>query len=328
MTTKEFFKELFKDTFTTCLVMFKILIPVSIAVKILQMTGLIVYLGIALSPLMRLVGLPGEMGLVWGTAMITNLFGGSIAYLNIAPALHLSVAQTTIICLMMLVAHTFPIELQVARKAGVKLLTMFIWRFGFAFIMGLILNFVYNGFDLLQQPSVITWKKEIVLNPTLQQWALGELKNYGVIVLFIFSLLLLVKILKITGVINLITKALSPLLKLMGIGAEVTTIAIIGLTLGVVYGGVLIINESKNKDINKRDIFYCLALMGLCHSVIEDTILMIALGSHYSGILIARFILSFIIIWLVVKFTRRLSDKTFAKYFLVKSNAKTVSEIS
>jgi spore maturation protein SpmB len=320
MKVKLFFKELFKDTLNTAWVMFKIMIPVSIVVKILQMTGVIVYIGIALSPIMRLVGLPGEMGLVWGTGMITNLFGGIMAYLNVAPSFHLTVAQTTVLALMMLVAHTFPIELQVARKAGVKLITMFIWRFGFAFLMGLVLNLIYNGFNVLQEPSVITWKRQVIVDPSLQAWAVGELKNYLTIFLFIFSLLLLIKILKVTGVINIITKGLSPLLKLMGIGAEVTTIAIIGLTLGVVYGGVLIINESKNKNINKRDIFYCLALMGLCHSVIEDSILMIALGGHYTGVLIFRFLISMLIMWAVVKYTKHLSDSSFAKYFLAKKN--------
>ena len=320
MRVRALFKELFKDTFSTAMLMFRIMVPVSIVIKILQETGAIAYIGIALSPLMKIVGLPGEMGLVWGTCMITNLFGGIAAYLNLAPYFHLSVAQTTVLCLMMLVAHTFPIELQIARKAGVKLISMFIFRFGFAFIMGLLLNLIYNGFDAFQNPSVITWKKQVIVDTSLQVWAIGELKNYGVILLFIFSLMLLIKVLKITGIIDIITKWLSPLLRIMGIGAEVTPIAIIGLTLGIVYGGVLIINESKSKDINKRDIFYSLALMGLCHSLIEDTILMLALGSHYSGILIARILFSFIIIWTIVKLTKHTSDRVFEKYFLVKKN--------
>jgi hypothetical protein len=58
--------------------------------------------------------------------------------------------------------------------------------------------------------------------------------------------------------------------------------------------------------------------MGLCHSLIEDTILMIAIGGHYSGILVARLLFSFLIIWALVKFTKKLPDKTFAKYFLAK----------
>lgn len=322
---KEFFTEIFKDTYKTALVLFKIMIPVSIIVKILQLTGAIEYIGIALSPFMRLVGLPGEMGLVWGTGMITNLFGGILAYLNLAPYYHLTVAQTTILCLMMLVAHTFPIELAIVRKAGVKLITMFIFRFGFAFLMGFILNLIYNGSDILQEPSVISWKKPIEDTTSIPMWALGELKNYGIILVFIFSLLFLIKILKLLGVIELISRGLSPLLRIMGIGPEVTTIAIIGLTLGVVYGGALIINESKNHQINKRDIFYSLALMGLCHSLIEDTILMMALGGHYSGILLARILFSFIFIWLLVRYTKKMSDFKFSKYFLSKENHKLLS---
>lgn len=302
--------------------MFRILIPVSIVVKILQMTGAIEYVGMALSPIMRLVGLPGEMGLVWATGMITNLFGGVMAYLNLAPYFHLSIAQTTVLCIMMLVAHTFPIELQVAQKAGVKLLTMFIIRFGFAFVMGFFLNLLYNGFDVLQQPSVITWERHAQPDPSLQVWAIGELKNYGVILLFIFSLILLIRLLKIIGVIDWITRGLSPVLRMIGIGPEVTTIAIIGLTLGIVYGAALIIAESKNKDVNKRDIFYCLSLMGLCHSMIEDSILMLALGGHYTGIIIFRIIISLLIVYGLVRYTKRLPDVTFAKYFLAKEKIK------
>ena len=313
-----FFKELFKDTFSTAVMLFKIMIPVSIGVKILQETGGLEYIGIALSPLMEMVGLPGEMGLVWGTGMITNLFGGVLAFLNIAPSFHLTIAQTTVLCMMMLVAHSFPIELQIARKAGVKLITMFIFRLGFAFLMGLILNLIYTLFDVLQEPSVITFKKQIIIDSSIMSWILGELKNYGIILLFIFSLLFFTKFLKVIGVIDIITKILSPLLRFMGIGEGVTTIAIIGLTLGVVYGGALIINESKSKKIDKRDVFYCLALMGLCHSIIEDTILMMALGSHYSGVLLARLIFSIIIIITIVKLTKALPIKVFERYFLTK----------
>jgi hypothetical protein len=318
MKLKSFFRELFRDTLQTVWVMFRIMIPVSIGVKILQETGAIEYIGIALAPLMRLVGLPGEMGLVWGTGIITNLFGGIMAYINIAPDFHLTVAQTTVLCLMMLVAHTFPIELQIARKAGVRLITMFIFRFVFAFLMGLILYWIYSGLNIFNEPSVITWKPNVVSDNSIQTWVLGELKNYAVIFLIIFALLLVMKILKVLGIIDLIARGLSPFLKFLGIGSEVTSIAIIGLTLGVVYGGALIINESRTKKIDKRDIFYCLLLMGLCHSLVEDTILMLALGSDISGVLVFRIIISLLIIWAVVKITRRFPDSVFKKYFVAK----------
>ena len=320
------FYSIFKQSIKTSIILFKIMIPISIIVKLLQYTGAIEYIGMALYPLMKFVGLPGEMGLVWASAMITNLFGGVLAFINLSAGLNLTIAQVTIISVMMLIAHTFPIELTIARKTGVKLLTMFIVRFGFAFIFGVLLNIIYKSFNYLQEPAVLHIKQSIVVNNSLWSWALNELKNYLIIYLFVFSLMLLLEILKRIGVIELITKALSPLLRFLGIGNGVITITIVGLTLGVVYGGALIINETKTKSINRRDVFYAMVMMGIFHSIIEDSILMISLGGHYTGVVIGRFIFTIIVIYLLVKLTKPLSDKTFNRFFLTKIKTETIKE--
>jgi hypothetical protein len=313
---RNFFKELWKDVLSTVIVMFRIMIPVSIAVKVLKEAGAIELIGQGLAPIMKLVGLPGEMGLVWATGMITNLFGGIMAYLQVSQSVPLSIAQITVLSAMMLVAHTFPIELQIARKAGVRIWVMFLIRFLFAFLLGVILNFIYSRTGLAAQTALVTWRPEVNPDPSLQAWALGELKSYGIILLFIISLIFLVKLLREIGVIRLVTKALGPLLRLMGIGEGVTTITIIGLTLGIVYGGALIINETRTHEINRRDIFYSLALMGICHSVIEDTILVITLGADIWGVLVIRLVFSLLVTWMIVKISGRIRNEVFEKYVL------------
>jgi spore maturation protein SpmB len=329
---RDFFIELRKDVIATVIVMFRIMIPVSIVVKILKEAGAIGLIGQGLAPLMKLVGLPGEMGLVWGTGMITNLFGGIMAYLQVSQSVPLSIAQITVLSAMMLVAHTFPIELQIARKSGVRLYVMFVIRFCFAFLLGAILNLIFSHVQYAQQAAVVTWRPEVVADPSLQAWALGELKSYGIILLFIISLIFLIKLLREIGIIKLITRALGPLLRLMGIGEEVTTITIIGLTLGIVYGGALIINETRTRPMNRRDIFYSLALMGLCHSVIEDTILVVSLGADIWGVLVIRLAFALLVTWMIVKISQRISDSTFNRYVLVKfkkqDEKKQHSEIS
>ena len=313
---KNIAKELLLDTYKTSLTLFKILIPISIIVKILQSFGVIPYIGTALEPIMYLVGLPGEMGLVWATTMITNLYGGILALLAIQQSVPLTAAQMTVLTTIMLIAHTFPIELQVARKAGIRIRAMFIIRFGFGLLLGIILNLFYKGLNLLQHPAIITFKAKKVIDPSWAQWGISELKNYGMIVLIIFSLIVVMKILNITGAIKFITKLFKPILGLMGIGSEVITITIIGLTLGIAYGGALIIKETKEKKINIKDVFYALTLMGLCHSMIEDTLLMIAIGGDISGVLFARIIFAFITTYLIVRFTKNLSSEFFKKYLV------------
>ena len=319
---KKLLLSILKDTYTTSLVLFKIMIPVSIVVKILQETGAIVYVGMALAPLMKLVGLPGEMGVVWASGMIANIYGGILAFFNLSSHYPLTVAQMTVLTTMILIAHTFPIELQVARKAGIRMTAMFAIRFGFAMVYGMIMNFIYSTFNLLQQPSVISWKPNRPIHLTLDQWILSELKNYVYILIIIFCLIILMKILKEAGIINWMNKLLKPVLGILGISETIIPISIIGLTLGVSYGGAIIIQESKKLPFNKRDIFYSFVLMGLCHSMIEDTLLMISVGGHYSGVLIGRLIFAFLITWLTVRITRRLSDETMMRYFLLAEKRK------
>jgi hypothetical protein len=316
-----FFKDVFKDTGKTLVVMLRILIPVSIVVKILQELGMIKVLGDILAPIMKLVGLPGEMGLVWASGMITNLYGGIITYINLSSEFSLSVAQVTVLSTMMLVAHTFPIELQVARKAGVKYFSMFLIRFIAAFLMGAIVLLIYNSLGIFGEKSVITWKPDIIKDPTLIQWVFSEIKSYLIIAVIIFSLIFLIKLLNEIGVIKLINKLMKPLLRLMGIGEQVSTITIIGLTLGVVYGGALIINETKNKLLDKRDIFYSLVLMGLCHSVIEDTLLMMSLGADISGVLFVRLGFAIVFTVILVLICKKLPDKVMYSLFLRNNRA-------
>ncbi|MEI8204267.1 MAG: nucleoside recognition domain-containing protein [Bacteroidota bacterium] len=316
---KDIFKEVLAEALQLSLMLFKIMIPVSVFVKIIQATGLIYYIGLGLAPLMHLTGLPGEMGIVWATGMLSNLYGGIIAMLSIPQTATLTVAQITTLTTMMLVAHTFLIELVIARKSGIKLVVMFLLRFGFGFILGLILHLIYSSFHLLQDTTLSFASKFVVPpNETLMEWAVGQLKNYFFVFVMILSLVTLIKILKSIGLVDLMTKLLSKPLRLLGIGEHAITITIIGLTLGISYGGAMIIKESKKSEITKREIFHAMLLMGLCHSVFEDTILVMSLGGHWSGVLLIRVIFAFLVTWGFAYFTAKMSDAKFNRYLMVR----------
>jgi hypothetical protein len=101
--------------------LYKIMIPIIIAVKILQDLGLIAWLALPLAPVMHLVGLPGEMGLVWATALVNNIYGSMIVFVSLAGQHDLTVAQVTVLGVMILIAHGLPVELQIVRKSGPRM---------------------------------------------------------------------------------------------------------------------------------------------------------------------------------------------------------------
>lgn len=307
---------LLTETWRTSLILFRIMIPVSIVIKILKETGLIELIGAGFAPLMEIIGLPGAMGLVWVTGMVTNLYGGILAFVALSADHPLTVAQVTTLTTMMLVAHSLPVELQVARKAGASLPAIFAVRVGGGYLIGTILYLGYRLTGTLGGPSTISWAAIGPTDPSLAAWALGEARNYGMIFVIIAVLLILMAILKKFGVLALMDRLFGPVLSFIGIGREVTTLSIIGMTLGLAYGGALIIREAQTGRIAPRDRFFSMAFLSLFHSFIEDTLLMASLGGHFSGLLVVRALFAVGVVFAIVRLTGRMSDERFARYFL------------
>ena len=311
---KEQGKLLLIEAWKTSLILIKIAIPISIATKLMNDWGVIAYIGLALGPVMKCVGLPGSMGLVWATAMITNLYAGIIVFSSLASAEHLTVAQVTIIATMMLIAHALPIELRIAQKAGPRFRFMFLLRIFGALLIGLLLNQIYLRSGFLQTEYIALWNPDIN-DPSWKTWAIDQIRTLLSIYGIILSLLFIVRLLAWLRITDGLTRILEPILRMMGMSKDAAPITIIGMTMGIGYGGGLIIREAQSGTLSKKDIFFSLSFMGLMHSIIEDTLLMLLLGGHISGILIFRFVFAMLVIFVMARLMRRVSDRTFNRFF-------------
>jgi len=320
----EFFTYILRRTKNACWTLFKFMVPISILVRLIQEWDLLTYFSSYLSPVMSIADLPAEMGLVWLTSMVVNIYGGLLCFFSIYPALGeaMTVAQMTTLLTMILIAHTFPIELTISQKTGVKTGVMLVIRFGFAILCGFLMAKMYHFFGYLQEPLAIT----PIFNTTQQTWgawALNELKNYAIIVCIIFTLVLVLRLLQVTGIIKIINKLMQPALGWLGISSNMLPLTIIGLTMGIAYGGGLMIEECRQTrnapTMKPKEIFYSMTLMGLFHSIIEDTLLILAMGGHWTGVVIFRAVFAFIITYLIVKLSRNLDEKYFLKYIMTKA---------
>ncbi|WP_321368410.1 nucleoside recognition domain-containing protein [uncultured Desulfuromusa sp.] len=295
--------------------LFKIIVPISIVTRFLQQWGIVDQLGVLLGPIMELVGLPGQLGLVWATGMVTSIYGGMVVFASVAPGLELSVAQVTVLGSMILVAHGLPVELRIAQKAGTRFRAMALIRIGGALLLGWILHMTYQLSGTLQQANHALWNPETVA-PNWSAWAVAELRTMIMIFIIILGLMAFLRILKKLGISDLMTRLLEPVLTVLGMGREAAPITIIGMTLGLSYGGGLIIREAQSGRLNQRDIFSSVALMGLCHSIFEDTLLLMVLGAHISGILWGRLLFSLLVVFLLARLIKVLPASIFDRYLM------------
>lgn len=296
---KETSNRILKKWFAACSVFFKIMIPVSLIIKILEETGLMQYVGYALSPLMQPLGLPGEMGLVWAATMLSNIYGGLLSLSSLQPEGGLTVAQITTLSSLMLFAHTFLIEIPICVKAGCKFLPIFLIRFVSAYVFALLTAQICMKFSLCD--STVSAIHFTETSSSWLGWAVGEIKKYVSIALIVLSLVVLLELLERVGFLRLLEKILSPVVGFIGISPKVIPITIIGMTLGLAYGGGLIVAESKENPIEKRDIFLSLAFLSLFHSIIEDHLLMIGIGANAFFVFVLRFVFS-VVAMLLIKY--------------------------
>lgn len=294
-------------------ILFRIMVPVVIVVKILNELDLVRYIAEAFTPLMSLVGLPGEMGLVWATAVITNMYGGIVIFASIAPGLHMSTAQITVIACMILVAHSMPVETTIARKTGVRIRFMIPFRLFCALLLGFILHSVYTLGGFLQGEGRILWEASSK-DGSLGSWALSQLQNLAAIFMIVLLLIIFMKILDRFRITRLLNRVLEPLLTSMGIGKAASTVTIFGMVLGISYGGGLIIRDVNSGKLSSRDVFFSISLMGLSHAIVEDTLLMMSLGANITGVLFARIAFTWIVILGLVRIVRKMSDEKFFRY--------------
>ncbi|MBE9540512.1 MAG: hypothetical protein IMF06_15625 [Proteobacteria bacterium] len=306
-TTKQFLRELAREIHQVTWTLYKIMIPTLLVVKLLEELGILAYLSWLLSPLMTLVGLPESMGIVWTATIMTNLYAGMLVFFDLAQSETLNVAQVTVLCTIMLISHGLPVEARIAQRAGIRLGVTLLIRIGGALFFGWLLHRIYSAGDFLQQANKVVWEPGVA-DTSLQAWAMTQVQSLLMILVIIAALLTALKLLRLVGIDRLLEILLAPFLRLMGIGREATTLTVVGMTLGLSIGGGLLIREAEQGHLSRRDIFASMTMLALFHSLIEDTLLMLLLGAHVSGVIWLRLLFTMLTLAVITRWLNRRSD--------------------
>jgi spore maturation protein SpmB len=295
-----------------CLTLFKVMVPALIAVKILEIAGVFGPIATAFAPVMELCGLPGEAGLAWVTGMLSNMYGGLAVMAGMITPLHMNSAQVTSLGCMLLLSHSFPVEITVAARSGVKPWFLVPFRFFTALLFGIILSRTFAALGILQGSPTVLWSAA-PQGAGFAEWVTGTLKSMATIFVVVLAVLLMLDVFERTGFMALLKRILRPGFAPMGIGDEASTITVIGLILGISYGGGMIIREAERGTIPPRQILASVSFMSICHAVIEDTVLVGSLGVWAVAALPGRIIFSWVVMFLLLTVSRHVSPGIIAR---------------
>lgn len=287
----------------------KIMLPVMAIVHLAQQFGVVDALGVMLGPVMGLMNLPAEAGIVWATTMLTGIYGGLASLSALSGSIDLTAGQLSALSAMMLFAHNIPVEQSIVRRAGASFGATALLRIATAAIYGGMVAWISHLTGWLSDPLSLEWLRgtdvisEGPANSTLA-WAQATAFSLLLTFIIILALVVVLDIFDKLGITRRITAVITPALRLSGLDAQVAPVTTVGVLLGLSYGGALIIEESKRLRFSARTRFLALSWLSLSHSLIEDTILLIAIGADIWVVLVGRVFVTLAIIAVLARLTR------------------------
>lgn len=279
-----------------------IVIPVSLVVNVLDWVGLLHLIGRWLSPVLGLVGLPGEAAI----SLLSGALVGIYAAIAALAPLHLTVGQLNVLAVMALIAHSLPMEGVVQQKSGVSGWRMVALRVGASFVVGFILARIVPGVAGAATPGAdavavasVSWERHLLDFLT----ATGSLALKMLVIITV--MFVLTEILREYGWLERISRALRPIMAVLGLPASASFAWLTAAAVGLLYGAALIIEEAEQGRIDQDGLVRLHASIGVSHSLLEDTALFVAVGAGLFWLLVPRLLAAALLARVASYLTRR-----------------------
>lgn len=265
----------------------KIIIPVSFVAAVIQWTGWLSYLDFLLHPLMNVINLPAAAALPIIIATTVSFYAG-IAIMVVLP---FTTGQIILIALFITIAHMLPIEGIVQHKSGLNIIKATLVRIGAAILAVFVVSqFFTDTSASINFPTSLATQSPFI--EVLKVWSIDTLRLCGRIFIIIMLVMMVLYALEYLGWIKYIVKFFKPLMKILGLPDQATTMWVTGAGFGLLYGSAVIAEETKKGNLTKEELERLQVSIAVNHSIVEEPALFMALGVNPLWILIPRFALA------------------------------------
>lgn len=277
----------------TSLYLLRIMIPVSLAVALLKWCGALDWAARFMAPAMGFVGLPGEASLVIVSSMLLNVYS-AVAVIETLP---LTMREITILAVLCLSAHNLIIETAVMRKSGSSAIKMLSLRILGGVALAYALNLLLPG-DASSVAASTADTARAALLPALGAWGLSTLRLVVKILLLVNGIMIAQRLMEAFRVLDFLSRLAAPLMRVFGLSDNSSFLWIVINVVGYAYGAAIIMERVQGGAMKPQeaDLFNHHAC--LCHSLLEDTSLFLAIGTPLGWITLPRIVAALLVVWL------------------------------
>ena len=269
----------------------KLMIPISLAVSLMQHFGILAWMAQYLNPLFVYLGLPGSSAVIFMSGVAAGTYAGIAAM----TALPLTMKQATIMAIMIALCHSLPMECAVNKKTGSSAWKMAVIRLFMAFVcawgLNLLLPEIPGNYIFLGAPANSS------LAEVLSTWVWSQMKMSVMVFLIIYALMVVQQMIEAYGLLKPLSDMLGPLMCVFGIPRHSAYMWLVGNVLGISYGSAVML-ELESRGLIKRneanDVNYHLIMN---HSMLEDTIVFALTGISALWLMGTRVVCAMVLVW-------------------------------
>jgi hypothetical protein len=244
------------------------------------------------APLFKLIGLSGQASIVLITSFFTNIY----SVIAVMTTLGIGHREGTILAVMCLISHAFIVETAIQKKTGSAPWRMIVTRLSASFIAAWMLNLILPAEAITASENVVRLAGEF--SPALKLWLSDMLVTTIKIIILVNLLLIIQKILNEFGLIKWILLPFTPLLKVMGLPSSTGFLWVVANTLGLGYGGAIMISETEDGKLSREDADLLNHNIAISHSQLEDPLLFVAVGYPLGILIWPRILLAIVFVWI------------------------------
>ena len=276
----------------TAIWLLKLTIPVSFTVFLLDFFGILNVIAGWVAPLFKLIGLSGQASIVLITSFFTNIY----SVIAVMTTLGIGHREGIILAVMCLISHAFIVETAIQKKTGSAPWRMIVTRLSASFIAAWMLNLILPAEAVSESENVVRLAGNF--SPALKLWLSDMLVTTLKIVILVNLLLIIQKILNEFGLIKWILMPFTPLLKVMGLPSSTGFLWVVANTLGLGYGGAIMISETEDGKLSREDADLLNHNIAISHSQLEDPLLFVAVGYPLGILIWPRVLLAIVFVWI------------------------------
>jgi hypothetical protein len=274
-----------RRAFSSYIWLLKILFPVSLATALLDYSGWLQHMDVALKPAMATLSLPPSAAL----PILIGMTAGVYASLAAMAVLPLSSDHITIITVFILIAHNLPQEGIIQARSGINFIKTTLVR-----ITAAVAACVVVAWCLQAEAGPASASASVALREWpafgvfLQDWLVGMMQLGAKVLIIVIGVMALIELMKEFSLIDVLVRLFAPVLRMMGLHQRAGVLWLTGVIFGLAYGGAVIVEESSSLRLDPEEVEKLQLSIGINHSMIEDPLLFLPLGVNPFWLLVPR----------------------------------------